>query len=441
MAITLSSVQVSAEGLFNRFAQAALLVEHVDTERGTTTDTDVQNLYQYYPTHEQTAIADLFGQRDSWRNAQAQWLTAIANEMGATLAQQTNRDTPLIAVNYQTALPILIQQMTDAGASVQKPTVTGTAAYIGSGLTDAVVTVSVKDGDDLQLDYVYPEVLTATVTSDAGTGGIAFQESVSIVGAAARNRTDYNWPGGSGANLSTQFTNAANATILQNGDFEDWTGNVPDQWTVIVGTPGAEIKKGTDPLRGLSNLDINTTAGAVLAKLRQQVTLQANVVYAVNAFLKISTSSSGNIIALRLVDAGGSVVNGDHGSVCSVSVNTSTLSTSSYTAKGGYFRTPKTLPSQVFFEIAMTTIVAGSQDINVDLLAMTQATQLYQGGPWIGLFSGGIQATKGDQWQVTVANNEMTGAKFVRYLDRWFDLKSLGLKIPSALFPTLPDPG
>lgn len=441
MAITLSSTVVSDEGLFNRFAQGALLVEHVDTERGTTTDTDVQNLYQYYPTHEQTAISDLFGQRDSWRNAQAQWLTAIANEMGNTVAQQTNRDTPLIAVNYQTALPVLIQQMKDAVASIQKPTVTGTIGIGGSNVTDAVVAVSVKDGDGLQLDYAYPEVLTATVTSDAGTGGVAYQESVSIVGAAARNRTDYNWPGGSGANLSTQFTNAANATLLQNGDFEDWTGNVPDQWTVIVGTPGAEIVKGTDPLRGLSNLDISTTTGSALAKIRQAVTLQADSVYAVNVYLKIGMSGSGNIVAFRLVDGGGTTINDDQGGVNNLSVNSSSLNTLTYTPKNTFFRTPKTLPPQVFFEVAMTAEAIGSMDINIDLLAFTQATQLYKGGPWIGLFSGGTQATKGENWTITVANNKMTGAKFVRYLDRWFDLKSLSLKIPSAISPTLPDPG
>lgn len=439
MAITLSSVQVSAEGLFNRFAQGALLVEHVDTERGTTTDTDVQNLYQYYPTHEQTAISDLFGQRDSWRNAQAQWLTAIANEMGTTLAQQTNRDTPLIAVNYQTALPVLISQMTSAGASIQKPTVTGTIGVGGSNVTDAVVTVSVKDGDGLQLDYAYPEVLTVTVTSDAGTGGVAYQESVSIVGAAARNRTDYNWPGGSGANLTSQFTNAANATLLQNGDFEDWTANTPDQWTVIAGTPGTNIVKGTHPLRGLSDLELYSNGGG--PRLRQAVTLLADTVYAVNCFMRYYLAqSASDTVVFKLVDGSGTTITDDQLQNNSISKvgNTTGLT---YAAVNGFFRTPKTLPAQVFFDIQLTPDGNTGSTYCIDLLAMTQATQLYQGGPWIGLFSGGVQATKGEFWTITVANNKMTGAKFARYLDRWFDLKSLNLKIPSASSPTLPDPG
>ena len=439
MAITLSSVQVSAEGLFNRFAQGALLVEHVDTERGTTTDTDVQNLYQYYPTHEQTAIADLFGQRDSWRSAQAQWLTAIANEMGNTLAQQTNRDTPLIAVNYQTALPVLIAQMQSTNDSIQKPTVTATVTAGGTNLTDAAVEASVKDGDGLQLDYVYPETLTATVTSDAGTGGVAYQESVSIVGAAARNRTDYNWPGGSGANLSTQFVNAANATLVQNGDFEDWTSNTPDQWSVIVGTPGTNIIKGTQPLRGLSNLKL--LADGAGARIRQAVTLQADTVYAVNAYMEIVSGggSGSDSLILKLVNGSGTTINDDQSSANAVTTLGNALSTGTYAAKGGFFRTPKTLPAQTFFDIQ----ISGSSGsfYAIDLLAFTQATQLYQGGPWVGLFSGGTQATKGETWSIAIANNKMAGAKFVRYLDRWFDLKSLGLKIPSAVSPTLPDPG
>lgn len=439
MAITLSSVQVSAEGLFNRFAQGALLVQHVDDERGTTTDTDVQNLYQYYPTHEQTAIADLFGQRDSWRNAQAQWLTAIANEMGATLAQQANRDTPLIAVNYQTALPVLISQMTSIGASIQKPTVTASIGFGGSNITDAEVTASVKDGDGLQLDYAYPEVLTVTVTSDAGTGGVAYQEAVSIVGAAARNRTDYNWPGGSGANLTAQFTNAANATLLQNGDFEDWTANTPDQWTVIAGAPGGNIIKGTQPLRGLSNLRL--LADGAGARIRQAVTLQADTVYAVNAYMEIvfGGGSGSDSLILKLVNGSGTTINDDQSSANAVTTLGDALSTGTYAAKGGFFRTPKALPAQTFFDVQISGSSGSSYAI--DLLAFTQATQLYPGGPWIGLFSGGVQATKGENWTITVANNKMTGAKFVRYLDRWFDLKSLNLKIPSALSPTLPDPG
>jgi hypothetical protein len=437
MSVVLSSTLASGEGLFNRFAKAALLVADVDALRGSTTDADVLAVYQQYPTNDQGAITNLYPQRDQFRTAPSTWVGQIATMMQQTAAAQVNRDTPLAAVTYQAALPVLVRQMLAGSASITRPTVTATPTPNGTNTGDAVLVASVVDGDGYQLDYVNPETVTVTVASDSGTGATAYQEPVSISGAPTRSPTDYNWPGGGGVTSTAQVTNAAQTTKVANGDFEDWTANVPDSWTLVTGTPGSTIAEGSDPLRGSHDLQL-TSDGAEQTRIRQAVSLDPNTVYSVNCWAKISSAAAGTLV-VKLVNAAGTTITDDQSTANSLSIDTNALTTS-YAAKNAFFRTPKVLPAAVYLDVHLTSPPTSGRVIALDLLGLAQASSHYAGGPWVALWSGGTASAKGDYWTLALANNLMAGTKFVRYLDRWFNLKQLGLKVPSSASPTLPDP-
>ncbi len=112
--------------------------------------------------------------------------------------------------------------------------------------------------------------------------------------------------------------------------------------------------------------------------------------------------------------------------------------TSSYGAVSGFFRTPAVLPTNVGVMIYLSTAITNTEVLQIDAAGMLAGTQSYAGGPWCGFFRGGVDFAIGDTFAAAVANNA-TIATFGLQLARFFNLPGLGLKIPSAVSPSVSD--
>lgn len=421
-------------GYFTRQGVLARAWVDNDTQRGIETDALVTGIVAQYLSNEQPVIAPIWGDLDDYRSSASGWLTALQGYMQDTTIDQVDRDANLVNPTLANTLNELIRQMRAATQSIQRPTVTTSVSTGGSNVGDAVFAVSTTGPNGLPLDMVWSESITATVTADGFTGATAYAEQVLVSGDPSRSILDPYWPGGSGVSTGVSITNAAASTQVTDGNFENWTGNTPDDWTVVAGTPGTTIVKGVAPLRDSFCLR-NASTGAVVT-VKQEVTLQAQTVYAFSVWAKASSLSGTPTLVVKLVDGSGTTVNNDQ---ATAQISTQTLtSAGSWVNYRGFFQTPSNLPAQVFLSVGTGTAVANAQTLDIDLIALVQPTLFYQGGPYIAGFSGGTPSINNDTWTLTVTNGAAT-ATFVRQLDRAFDLKGLGIAFPSASSPTISD--
>jgi len=67
--------------------------------------------------------------------------------------------------------------------------------------------------------------------------------------------------------------------------------------------------------------------------------------------------------------------------------------------------------------------------VYIDLVGMTPMGQLYPGGPKVAAFSANVQPLANDAWTLAVTN---TMGAFQALFQRFFDMRSLGLRLPTA---------
>ena len=78
----------------------------------------------------------------------------------------------------------------------------------------------------------------------------------------------------------------------------------------------------------------------------------------------------------------------------------------------------------------------------IDRLALAAATLAYNGGPYLAVFSGSTPFQKADSWTVNTTNSRggaSYNGTFQTAFDRLFNMRSLGLLLPSAASPTISD--
>lgn len=407
--------------------------------------TRVANVVTYYntaPKNSKTAEgiqAVLAGFRSSNTGA-INSLKALAQQ---TLIDMADADTPLASKTVAAAMALLIMQMRGASASVDASAVTaGSQTAVASPTptgTNAVV-MSLKGKDGATREYILPEKFTFTCTADQQTGGTLYRETFSVTSpAAVTDQFAYNWPGGSGTSktlTAVDHTQNAGTQILYNGDFEDFTANLPDHWDLLVGTAGTDVGPAGAGYMG-SNALIFTANSGSLPSIAQTLnnssgstaTLTPNTVYILNCFMKKTSGLTGNgEVTIDLVDGTNTVVTDDSGNNCAVVQDASDLTTS-YAKVSGSFATPKKLPSTYKIRVRTSVAIAdASKSVYIDNLSLTAGTELYTGGPHVAIFTGDTATVKGDAWTITTAN---TWGEFQMFFQQVFDMRALGLQLPS----------
>lgn len=425
---------------------------------------DVRTIVEQQFTTDQEMVSDLLRNLDNGDETKT---------IGDIVAQSA-RDVLLRMVNdympqanptsVPSALGALIRQMRLGGDSVQKCTTTIQASKRAPAVGDGVCRVSVLRGDGLMQENTFAERGGIFCSRDSYTGGsTAGQETFTFIGAAAESSPfSRNWPKGSGGNRTFSACDASRdnsgGNKLVNSDFEDWTSSRPDEWTVVAGntTLIAEATSAGTYFDGSSSIAF-TGDGATLHQLYQLMdttgtgtaaTLSPNTVYVVNWWQRVDAVPAAGAYAVELVDANGGVLSDAQGTACRVTVTVSSPTSGgvvTWTDQGGFFRTPKVLPSVYRLQIRFSTALTASRVVYLDRLSLTVAAQLYNGGPMAAVFSGVTNFTSGiepDAFDV-VTTNDRGGATdlqtFQTFFDQCFGMRDLELLLPSLASPTIAD--
>lgn len=382
------------------------------------------------------------------------------------------RSNPRIAqtlsqLNVEASLRELDTQMRRAGASIRQHTnISATPAIFTSNQAptgDGIIVASVRRPSDGRiLQHVIAENLEVAVTNDSYTGGATEgNEGLEVTGTGSEDDVfAFNWPLGSDATLSlsacdgSQDNQAEN--LLTNSGFDAFTGNTPDHYTVISGTPGTHLFAESSILFGTGKALRVVGDGSTLIEIQQAFdngttgtvgSLDPLTQYASNTWLRRGGSAitQGTMI-IDWVDANGVVINDEAGTPNSHTIDLTGLSTV-YTPYNTAFRAPRVLPVTAFQRWRWGTGAGNALNnggtVYVDRGGLAEMQQLDTGQIYLASFSGSIPFTEGDVAVVTVTNERGGSGSldtFLTLLYRLFpEVREVDFIPPYSTTPTVLD--
>ncbi len=394
---------------------------------------------QFASTNQQ--LLDGLGEAGAgYRDAQNTYLTYLAQLASDIVIKVVDDDAVLVSRDLTTALKELRRQMLSTNDSVDANAVSVAVSALSGNTTDAAFIASVVDQYGKNLENVFAETLEATVTDGEQTGATLGSEPISIVGEVSdADPLNWSYPDGSGSTATIAICDPtldaqSDGNMLTNSGFEHFTANVPDDWTLLLGTAGTTVLKQVSLTYDGSgaSLEFVGDGGSTLSSITQDITdqLEPNTVYAVCARVRKHASAAAGAVQFDLVNASNVNITDDASTANAITLAVGSISSADFsTTMSGFFRTPKVLPSAVKFRVRVSTAITDTRSIYIDQLAMTPATQLYPRGPFVACFRGATDAIKNDGWNITVSNDY--AGLFQHYFDRLFDMKGKGLQLPS----------
>lgn len=383
----------------------------------------------------------------------------------ATLNRMIFRDSPLpnqtlTQQNILGSLGVLIYQMELAGATVLAQTVSAvpTTFQSNNAIGSGVAVASIRRPIDARFqENSFAENLYLICTADSYTGGATVgNETFSLQGEAAEtNYYAFDWPMGSGANITLQAINGSvdntQGNMLTNSGWSIWTAGAPNNWVVVSG--GNLIAQETGITYDGNNCMAVTGDGATQLALTQTFNnlstgtgglLNSLTIYPINLWLRRGGSGVTGQLALDLVDGTGAVITDNVGNPNTVLINASSLNTV-FTPFNGVFRTPNSLPTGAAVQVRSTPgnpLTGGT--VYLARMGMGSAIQAYSGGPWAVLFSGSVPFVAQDFTTISVSNSRGLAGTLDTWqtlLARFFSSYMLPfeLLLPSSSTPNVSD--
>lgn len=435
-----------AGGLFTRLGKYGRVINAINRFRGDATVTLADSAVITDIGTELARIADVYSSPSTALRqaidglqtkgaAAADSLNSLADSVRSAarkaLIEQVYADVALASrTDHTPAIEEVIRQMITGAYYVTASAIAGTTTAGSGNAGNGACRVSLVDG----LGRATANVLAETLLATCLTGNTAGSERFEWKGAAAvGSPMSHLWPGGSGAvkQISAVAPDGANSFVT-NGDFEDFAvANTPDGWVVVTGTLGTTVKSNAAAqYAGAKCLEI-VGNGSQLTELTFDLStagLESLTPYSLNFFCKNSSNPSTGQLTVSLYDGSGTITN-EAGTNNSFVIDLTTLGTS-YVSKGGFFQLPEPLPATIKLRVMVTTAIENAKSLYIDHMAMVEATELYTGGPWLGMFSGSTAWSLLDTWKLVVTNDR-TG-NWQELWNRLFDMRIKGLLLPTS---------
>lgn len=442
MSVTLTGT----EGYFTRLGVWAGAYNQVAALYGTSISTSWQAIWAQYGSTDQAAVQNFPDALTAFRQSSLNYQTTLQQDAAASSLLQVARDTTVVPATLARSIQIVHDQMVAAGQSIQRPTLGNSVAYGASNLGNTKFFLSTTNIFGDPLDMTVAETLTALCTSQ----GSGFSSTFQINGAAAVDVSAYNWPQGSGTSSTLTTTDPAVDGIVSNGSFASFTvANTPDDWTIVNGAAGVTVfqsvgggvRSGTDAVYLQSD-------GSSATKLKQQLSLSANTVYAVTFQAKMNSNSASGTLVIQFTDAAGTVLTNDAGTNLQASYNLNGGAgeiTTAYQLLTVFFSTPRQLPaSGLFLRAGYGVAGVSTRQLYLDLVQVVAATPLYgangtgTSGPFVVAISNTVASAVNDTASLTFTNTA-TPQNFSLAQQRIYAARDNGVYFPSSGSPTISD--
>jgi len=351
------------------------------------------------------------------------------------------------------ALRELIKQMESTSKSVEGTTITintvsagssnrGDGTLVLSGLASQIFAPTVVDHPSIKT-----ELITAECTEDSNMRTAPGSERFLIYGQRSISRRDEDWPRGSNTNFflncvnpnDSQGMSSPGHNVLNNSNFENFTSNTPDSWTITTGTAGADVVSTDQCFSGSKCLKIISN-GSNQVELNQELNsdsgtlgrLEPDTLYTISFAIKESgtSPSSGNLL-VRLWDGSNTLNNSDSNRKMEVSIaSDDAVLTASFKLVTLACMTPKNIPDTVKLQIKLNTAFTNGTALHIDHLAVAKMHRPFLGGLGYQMISGATNFGFQDTFTSQIVNNG-EGAMNTDF-DRIFpEMQSLGYALPA----------
>jgi hypothetical protein len=435
-------------GLFTRLGALIYMMDAVRTHQ-TNLKTLVDNVEGEYSAADQYMVANISSNIESRILGSEAVLYDIRIAAEKTIVEMCWAEASASSSNsmrektLDEALRWLIRDMDATSNSVEGTTITTGVLGSGAGNTGNGTFDYFNDAPNILLgstnDWpnIRADLITARCIQDAQDSAVTPGcEVFRVTGTAAYASLDYRFPAGSGVDMTMASTTAEidagarGQNILTNSDLENWTANVPDNFTTVSGTAGTEFQSHTSTYyRGATCLKAPVTGSTW--NIRQRIGVVSGTVgtmipdrpYIICAAMKKDATATGTI-RISLKDSLGNTL--DSGSWrLEQSVASLTTSWALYTFKR---RAPKALPSELYLHIEASGAITNAAAY-IDEVILAEMIPIAPGGPALSIIAGSTNWVADDNVRRKWTNNN-EGA-FVRGFDRLFDMYGLGLSLPA----------
>ena len=451
MAVTYSTLFTRLGKLFG---MASVIRTHQAALR-----TDFADVLGAYTAADSNMIGTLANQIEQRIKDSSRLLNVVKTDAENTLIEMVDDD--LIATygsgldnkNVQNALRELIRQMDANSSSVDGTTVTiGTSTAGGSNKGNGTLMLSALASQVYAPDVVaYPsiktELIRATCTQDSYKSGTSESaEKFLIEGQGSLNRLEDLWPKGSGikhplyvASPNREQGSTPGSNVLRNSNFESFTSNAPDHWTIVTGTAGSTVDDVTTPYTGTTALKI-TGDGSTAVKLTQAFnspsgtlgTIKPDTPYTLSfAVRRGSTSMSAGNLKVYVTDGTAVLNNSDANRKMEISIAHNIIGgiTTVYQLKTLACMTPAAITKGAYIVIETDVAFNTGVELYIDNLVLAEMHRPVAGGLAMQMIGGSTDFATEDTFTAQVTNNG-EGA-FNTEFDRFFDMTTKGYALPA----------
>lgn len=348
----------------------------------------------------------------------------VAGERGLTVIGQpikvrTDRTWPGGSGVYLTVLPQSVDQsrLQNAGFESLAATDEPQGWTIHTGTAGQTIRVTSPEVQELTLSggptggYF---ILTWTDPSGRTwqTGQIGYNPTAAEIQTALRTIPGLEAVTVSGTNPWALTFEGTAGDISQLGVINRLTGGTSPQVSVTTRQPGDVLSYRGRSLKLVGN-------GTEQSLLYQSIDLAPARPYFLFARMRKSSSATGEIRFELRRSVNESALSDSAGTVNRISVNLTSVSSSSHTGVSGVFRLPVDYSGPVTFVIQASTAINDGEAVGIDELVLVEGTRLYNGGPWLAAASG-RKPFFNDRWTVAISNNlagvwETMLARFLRW--------------------------
>lgn len=393
----------------------------------------------------------------------------LSSDATKTLLEMMDGDTTLADRSVGSAIEQLIRDLAGASQTVDRPSsgyVTlpasnrGTAdgGNTGDGLfllSDMAPLRNLSTSEVFDFPSIRTETIRARCIDDSTSPSIQQgAERFRIEGQRSVGRLDEDWPLGSGtrgvltvaaANKDGGRTPAVN--VCTNSDFEDFTSNTPDKWTIVTGTAGTHVLPAASGFTGSNALKL-VGDGSTATNLKQTLRITTGTLgqinpdrpYSITCAAKYATAAPTSSLVISVRDSSSTILHDTIvGRAMQLTIGSASLTTS-YQLFSAVVFSPVAIPKASVIDIRFSGNQANTSEVFIDELVIAEMPRFQRGGLAYQITRGENDYAVEDVFTASVTNNCTAGdGEIALEFDRFFDMESLGLVLPSSTSPTLAD--
>lgn len=435
MAVTLTG----ANGLFTRIG-AVMYTADIARAHQSAVLAALRNARSDYNQNDIPYATSIVAGEENVSRAAGTSFPSLAETVRTTIIEMVNDDAPLANKTLRDALIELKAQMASDSLNGVEPTTSVT--YGGDNTGTGEIVLSTRDAYNDFFQYLREEDISLVCTTDSQEGAVTSgRELFRLSGeASVRDTASTKWPGGSGAAKTIRVCDPAEGpgstpgrSILTNGGFNSFSGHIPTNWTLDVGSSSTIAEENTVVFRGAASLEISGdgstldvlsqsfgTPGATVGKLKPETR------YSLSAVVRVTSAALAGVLRISVKDGSNTILASGNAAVSST---LSALTDDTWTRIKAEFVTPKNVPSNCKIVVELTTALTNNAPCYVDDVCLAEMELLTPQGLYGLLLPGGTPFVRDDEITVAVTSN-LYGAKVQYWLERLIGISETGIVLP-----------